>query len=181
MKEIYKKGGQFMGYEGSWSGMRKHLEKEMIADSLKGRVRYGCTTYVGMDGCKIFEVCIDDKQVKRFSWETVNNYFIEKGYKSIEKPYGAIEYWDKFWSLLDKYPLSERTEYKDSEFADALTEYRNQDIKNSVESDNPIVRMFAIIDRRVGKRTLEKLKDTLDEQPEWLKQFYVLRFRAENL
>ena len=170
-----------MGYEGSWSGMRKYLEKEMLADSLKGRIRYGCTTYVGMDGCKIFEVCIDDKQVKHFSWETVNNYFIEKGYKTIEKPHGAIEYWNEFWPLLDKYPLSERTEYKDSEFADALTEYRNQDIKNSVESDNPIVRMFAILDRRVGKRTLEKLKDTLDEQPEWLKQFYVLRFEAENL
>ena len=170
-----------MGYEGSWSGMRKYLEKEMLADSLKGRIRYGCTTYVGMDGCKIFEVCIDDKQVKCFSWETVNNYFIEKGYKTIEKPHGAIEYWDEFWSLLDKYPLSERTEYKDSEFADALTEYRNQDINNSVESDNPIVRMFAILDRRVGKRTLEKLKGALDEQPEWLKQFYVLRFEAENL
>ena len=170
-----------MGYEGSWSGMRKYLEKEMLADSLKGRIRYGCTTYVGMDGCKIFEVCIDDKQVKRFSWETVNNYFIEKGYKSIEKPYGAIEYWDEFWSLLDKYPLNERTEYKDSEFADVLAEYRNQDIKSSVESDNPIVGMFAILDRCVSKRTLEKLKDTLDEQPEWLKQFYILRMEAEKL
>ncbi len=153
----------------------------MLADSLKGRVRYGCTTYVGMDGCKIFEVCIDDKQVKRFSWETVNNYFVEKGYKTIKKPYGAIEYWYEFWSLLDKYSLNERTEYKDSEFTEALAEYRNQDIKNSFESDNPIVRMFAILDRRVGKRTLEKLKDMLDEQPEWLKQFYLLRFEAENL
>lgn len=170
-----------MSYEGSWSGMRKYLEKEMLAESLKGRVRYGCTTYVGMDGCKIFEVCIDDKQVKRFSWETVNNYFIEKGYKSIEKPYGAIEYWDEFWTLLNKYPLKERNEYKDSEFAEALAVYRNQDIQISIQCDNPIVRMFAILDRRVGKRTLEKLKDTLDEQPEWLKHFYVLRFEAESL
>ncbi len=170
-----------MGCEGSWSGMRKYLEKEILADSLKGRVRYGCTTYVGMDGCKIFEVCIDDKQAKRFSWETVNNYFIEKGYKSIEKPFGTVEYWNEFWSLLDKYPLCERTEYKDSEFADALGEYRNQDIKCSIQSDNPIVRMFAVLDRRLGKRTLEKLKDTLAEQPEWLKQFYILRFEAENL
>lgn len=170
-----------LGYEGSWSGMRKYLEKEMLADCLKGRVRYGCTTYVGMDGCKIFEVSIDGKQVKRFSWETVNNYFIEKGYKSIEKPFGAIEYWNEFWSLLDKYPLNKRTEYKDSEFSDALAKYRNQDIKSSIESDNPIVRMFAILDRRLGKRTLEKLKDTLKDQPEWLKQFYILRFNAENL
>ena len=170
-----------MGYEGSWSGMRKYLEKEMLADSLKGRVRYGCTTHIGMDGCKVFDICIDDKQVKRFSWETVNNYFIEKGYKRVEKPYGTTEYWDEFWSLLDKYPINVRTEYKDSEFADALGEYRNQDIKCSNQSENPIVRMFAILDRRVGKRTLEKLKDTLDVQPEWLKRFYILRFEAENL
>lgn len=170
-----------MGYEGSWSGMRKYLEKEMLADSLNGRIRYGCTTYVGMDGCKIFEVCIDDKQVKRFSWETVNNYFVEKGYKSIKNPYGPLEYWDEFRSLLDKYPLNERTEYTDNEFSDALAEYRNQEITKSIQSDNPIVRMFAILDRRVGKRTLEKLKDTSDEQPDWLKQFYVLRFEAEKL
>ena len=48
---------------GSWSGMRKYLEKDMLADSLKGRIRYGCTTYVGMDGCRIFEVCIDGTRI----------------------------------------------------------------------------------------------------------------------
>lgn len=170
-----------MGYEGSWSGMRKYLEEEMLADSLKGRIRYGCTTYVGMDGCKIFEICVDGKQAKYFSKDTVNDYFIEKGYKTIEKPYGAIEYWDEFWSLLDQYPLNDRTEYKDSEFAEALAEYRNQDIKSSILSDNPIVRMFAILDRRVGKRTLERLKDESDKQPEWLRRFYLLRFEAENI
>ena len=26
---------------GSWSGMRKYLEQDMIAESLKGRIRYG--------------------------------------------------------------------------------------------------------------------------------------------
>ncbi|WP_442861330.1 hypothetical protein [Butyrivibrio sp. XB500-5] len=35
----------------SWSGMRKYLENEMLADSLRGRVRYNCTAYVGMDVC----------------------------------------------------------------------------------------------------------------------------------
>ena len=55
---------------GSWSGMRKYLEKEMLAESLSGRVRYNCTTYTGMDGCKIFEVVLDDKVHKQFSYET---------------------------------------------------------------------------------------------------------------
>ena len=34
---------------GSWSGMRKYLEQEMLAECLHGRVRYNCNSYVGMD------------------------------------------------------------------------------------------------------------------------------------
>ena len=54
-------------YEGSWSGMRRYLEHDMLAPCLYGRVRYGCTAYVGMDGSRIFEICIDGRPVKHFS------------------------------------------------------------------------------------------------------------------
>ncbi len=166
---------------GSFSGMRKYLEQEMLAESLKGRIRYGCTTYVGMDSCRIFEVCIDKKQIKRFSWETVNTYFIDSGYAENKNPSGIGEYWLEFWSLLDKYPLNARTEYTDDEFCEALEKYRNQDIQESIASENPLVRMFAILDRRIGKRTLLKLKETIENQPIWLKEFYQLRFDAEDI
>ena len=76
---------------GSWSGMRKHLEQDMLANSLQGRIRYGCTAYVGMDGCHIFDVCIDSEQIKRFSWETVNTYFIDSGYTKNANPSGIGE------------------------------------------------------------------------------------------
>lgn len=165
---------------GSWSGMRKYLEQEMLADSLKWRVRYGCTAYVGMDGCRIFEVCIDGKQVKRFSLETVNSYFIDNGFKSNSEPFGTEEYWSDFWALLNKTPMTERSEYTDEEFCSALERYRNQSIELSVQSSDPIVRMFAILDRRLGKRTLTKLKNDIDDQPEWLHQFYTLRITAED-
>ena len=166
---------------GSWSGMRKYLEQEMLADSLKGRIRYGCTRYVGMDTCHIFEVCIDDNQVKRFSWETVNTYFINNELTQNPNPSGASEYWAEFWELLEKYPIDGRTEYTDEEFCEALETYRNQDIQESINSLNPIVRMFAILDRRVGKRTLVKIKDEVAALPEWLKQFYNLRCEAEGI
>ena len=166
---------------GSWSGMRKYLEQDMLAESLRGRVRYGCTAYVGMDGCRIFEIYIDKEPIKRFSWETVNSYFIDSGYKSDKNPSGIGEYWREFWPLLDKYPLTDRTEYTDGEFSEALEKYRNQDIRESLQSNNPIIRMFAILDRRVGKRTLMKVKDTVEEQPLWLKQFYYLRLAAEEI
>ena len=166
---------------GSWSGMRRYLEQDMLAESLRGRVRYGCTAYVGMDGCHIFEICIDKEQIKRFSWETVNSYFIDSGYTSNKNPSGVGEYWAEFWSLLDKFPISNRTEYTDEEFCDALEKYRNQDIQESMYSSNPIIRMFAILDRRVGKRTLMKTKENIEEQPIWLKRFYQLRLAAEGI
>ncbi len=164
---------------GSWSGMRKYLEQEMLADSLKGRIRYGCTSYPGMDGCRIFEVWVDGKQVKRFSWETVNTYFIKSGLTYNRQPIGFGEYWSEFWTMLEQYPITERTEYTDDEFCEALKEYRNQNILESLQSENPNIRMFAVLDRRVGKRTLANLLESVNLQPEWLQLFYKLRFHAE--
>jgi len=54
-------------------------------------------------------------------------------------------------------------------------------INKAVENINPLVRMFAVLDRRVGKRTLVKLKLSVDRQPEWLRYFYLLRLSAENI
>ncbi len=39
----------------------------MIADSLRGRVRYNWAAYPGMDCCHIFEILIDGKSVIQFS------------------------------------------------------------------------------------------------------------------
>ena len=166
---------------GSWSGMRKYLEQEMLASTLQGRLRYGCTAYVGMDGCHIFDISLDGEQVKCFSWETVNTYFIDNGYSTHPKPNGKGEYWADFWRLMDKYPLAQRTEYTDEEFCQALEIYRNQSIQDSIASQHPIVRMFAVLDRRIGKRTLIKLNEVVDEQPEWLRRFYLLRLHSENI
>lgn len=165
---------------GSWSGMRKYLEKDMLAPSLQGRVRYGCTRFVGMDGCHIFEICVDGQPVKRFSWETVNSYFIHQGYAPKEKPGSIPDYWEGFWTLLGRYPLSERTEYTDKEFCDALTAYRGQDIQSSLFSSHPIVSMFALLDRRVGRGLLSKYAEGLSARPTWLRSFYELRIRAEE-
>lgn len=164
---------------GSWSGMRKYLEKDMLAESLKGRIRYGCTAYAGMDGCRVFEVCVDGAPVRRFSWETVNTYFIEQGYKGNS---GDVRgYWAGFWPLLERYPIDRRTEYTDEEFCQALEAYRNQDIQESLRSGSPIVQMFAILDRRVGRRTLREIQGMMEERPEWLRWFYKLRLNAEKM
>ena len=161
----------------SWSGMRKYLEKDILADSLRGRVRYNCTTYVGMDGCHIFEIFLDDKLFKQFSWETVNSYFIKMGYAEKPDQMTIGDYWKDFWELMDKYPMAERTEYTDGEFAEALEIYRQSEIKENLGSPNPIIKMFALLDRRVGKRTLEKLAASIKEEPELVQKIYEFRVR----
>ncbi len=166
---------------GSWSGMRKYLEQEMSADSLKGRIRYNCTTYIGMDDCHVFEIFIDGKLFKQFSWETVNTYFINNGLTQNKNPYGKNEYWAEFQSLLNRYPPNLREEYTDGEFCNALETYRNTDIHECIHSENPLVRMFAVLDRRVGKRTLAQLKQSINEQPRWLQQIYLLRFSVDSI
>lgn len=165
----------------SWSGMRKYLEQEMLAECLHGRVRYNCTSYVGMDGCHIFEIYIDNILIKQFSWETVNSYFIKYGYKNNSNPIGIGEYWDEFWSLMDTVPIKSRSEYTDVEFCEALEKYRNQSIQDSINSENPLERMFAVLDRRIGKRTLNNVKVSLEKEVEWLQHFYRLRLDSENI
>lgn len=76
---------------------------------------------------------------------------------------------------MDEHPMETRTEYTDEEFAEALEAYRNQDIRESIQSHNPIVKMFALLDRRVGVRTLEKMETSIQEEPEWVQQVYEFR------
>ena len=71
--------------------------------------------------------------------------------------------------------MGTRTEYTDGEFAEALKIYRNSNIQDSINSANPIVKMFAIIYRRVGRRTLDKIKDSMVTETEWLQRIYDFR------
>ena len=169
--------------QGSWSGMRKYLEQEMLAESLKGRVQYICSTGPCMDDFKFFELRVDKKVVKRFSWETVQKYFITSGIRIRTEDYYL--YYDNFWSgffkTLDSYPVGNRDEYTDDEFCASLARYRNQSIEKSIDSADPIERMFAVFDRRTGKRTLLKIKGRMEDEPLWLRDIIKLRLDAEKI
>ena len=169
-----------MGYQGSWSGMRRWLEREMTAEALRGRVRYRCTRYTGMDNDHLYEVFVDGNMVKRFSLETVRDRLKRDGKITEPLAGGVTGYWNGFLDALFSTPMAQREEYTDREFAAALGEYRQQDIQSSLRSANPIVRMFAVLDRRVGKRTLDRLDGNDYSQPEWLRFFYELRLHAEG-
>ena len=67
------------------------------------------------------------------------------------------------------------------DFIHAAVLFLKRDIISALNSDNYLLRIFAYMDRRVGKRTLVKIKDDVETLPEWVKQFYRIRCEAEGL
>lgn len=164
----------------SWSGMRKQLEQEYICDALKGRIQYFATRYrqshdqegrvaVRLDGEEIFKSCY-------YAWQEKREEVIKSNAVSKSE---ATSYWD-YW---DKVHLETRNHggFDQYGFYQAFHEYQNQSIEESLESKDPVVRLFAVLDQRVGKRRLEKIKDSIPSQPAWLQVFYRLRLEAEQL
>ena len=58
---------------------------------------------------------------------------------------------------------------------------KNKSIEKSLVSDNPIVRIFAILDRRLGKRRLLALEESMEQELDWVRAFYVIRMQAEGV
>lgn len=166
----------------SWGGMRKKLEQDYLCESLKGHVQYFVTKYRKTRDCKgRIAIRIDGREV----------------FKSDE-----YEYWMQWWKIkriIDSCIIQFDTEneqgswnnvyhmainnggFDDLNFYEAFYIYDNQNISESLFHENYIVRLLAILDRRVGKRTLIKIADLVEEQPEWLQIFYLLRLKTENI
>lgn len=155
--------------EGSWTGMKKRLEQQLLCSALQGRVTYHFTKYTryGSTG-DCASVCLDGQPIKKFGFMHAISQL---------KKQGVLHEGQYPWDV----PMQEREEYELEEFTCALKTYRNQPIAESLQSSDPIVRMFAIVDRRVGKRTLSRLRDALPEQPEWLRKLYLARMQAEHV
>ena len=155
--------------EGSWKGMKKHLEQEMLCPELKGRISYHYEKYPKFGGTSAcFTLLLDVNVVKRFGFMYAYARLIDQG-RLVSGQY------------FESIPQQERDEYADDEFSQALKKYRNQPIQESIQSNDPIVRMFAILDRRIGKRTLERLKENINDQPEWLRCLYCVRVAALSI
>ena len=66
-------------------------------------------------------------------------------------------------------------------FYNAFAEFDNQSVEMSLKSENLLVRIFAILDRRVGKRKLIRMKETIENEPDTFQEFYAIRMNAEGL
>ena len=63
-----------------------------------------------------------------------------------------------------------------------LGEYLSSDIETCLKSNSPFINTLAVLDRRVGKRRLQKLADKGSSiAPKWAWPFYEARFEVEGI
>ena len=164
----------------SWSDIRKTLEQDRLAPSLRGRVQYFITRYrEAHDDHGRIAIRVDGEEVFKSS---IFNEFKLDG--EIER---RID--EQFPELTGRDRRNKENELlitegaaSDHAFYYAFSEYDTQSIEQSLESKNALVRILAILDRRVGKRRLAAIKERgFDGEPEWVQFFYRLRLKAEGL
>ena len=166
----------------TWSKIRSKLEKEYLAQSLRGHITYFATSYrkchdhegraaILYDGVEILSSNYYEHMISQsINWNKIKDDKLERLESS------SLNNWRKaFEEALNEGIFDQHY------FYNAFQEFDNQSIDQSLASKNPLVRLFAILDRRVGKRKLIKIKDNIEKELDWLKPFYLLRFEAESI
>ena len=162
----------------TWSGIRKKLETDYLCPALRGRVRYFATTYSKCpDNEGRAAILVDGEEIlksnyftySRVLWERARDYRDEQGLN-----------WREAYLKADKTVLDDGL-FDQRDFYMAFQKFDNQSIEASLSSENPIVRIFALLDRRLGKRRLAALEETMENELDWVRPFYLLRMEAEGL
>lgn len=162
----------------TWSGTRKKLEGDYLCPSLRGRVRYFAVTYrKSHDREGRAAILVDGEEVLKGNYFTYTRALWQRERDYQEK---------QGLSLREACLTAERSVLEDGlfdqrDFYTAFQEFDNQRIEASLSSENPIVRIFALLDRRLGKRRLAALEDTIEQELDWVRPFYLLRVEAEGL
>lgn len=159
-----------------WSQIRNKLENEYLAYSLRGHIQYFATSY---SKCPDHEgraaILLDGKEI-------ISGSYYEQWSKAHLLPKDeTLEV-----RLKNEFPFMDNTAVKYGQFDqrcfyDAFNEFDNQSIEQSLANANMLVRIFAVLDRRIGKRRLEKMSGAIAQEPEVFRIFYDIRAESEGI
>lgn len=188
----------------NWKFVKKLLEKEFLCEKLKGHITYDLTNYrpatwyaqhfiMKHDDLVLFTAELHD-----YSWNDRNslyNVWCGERERIKQKVYAMDELaqyeipqsvlgsvTDAIIDHICSAKARDAGVYGVQDIMDAIGSYLHTSIEENLRSEDPFIRVLAILDRRTGKRTLQKLaQQRRTSAPEWAKIFYRLRFKAEGI
>ena len=160
-----------------WSKIKQRLENEFLAEPLKGRVTYFATSY---SKCPDHEgraaIRVDGVEVFKSSYY---EYMMLHSQKCAELEEHSSGHFQAFCDAFDE--AEKAGGFDQSIFYNAFDVFSNQPIEDSLKSELPLVRIFALLDRRTGKRRLTAMKEEMESAPPFIQLFYKLRCEAEGI
>ena len=165
----------------TWSGIRNKLESDYLCPALRGHIQYFATSYSkSADHEGRAAIRVDGVEVLRSNYYT---YFENVWTKFHHLRSTTLKDCDSAKEAINQahaYALEQGT-FDQKVFYEAFGIFDNQSIEKSLTSENPLVRIFALLDRRLGKRRLLALEESMEQELDWVRAFYVIRMQAEGL
>lgn len=168
-----------------WSKLRKRIEN-LICESLRERVKFTVTNYrKAHDQLGRAFISVDKNEVFNMCTLTSNNTLFEKEEEllnALQLKYDVFNE-EQNCSIQDKAHEIIMTEgvFAQYDFFEAVEQYLNSSIEVSLQSNHIIIKILSLIDRRVGKRTLKRIKESIQQEHEIVQFFYTLRCEAERI
>lgn len=159
----------------SWQYLNKQL-KERLCDELRGRITYFLTRYHAVHNAYgRAAIRLDGKELAVFTWN--NSYLLEYAENRLWENNAPKEEYQKL-----EREFAEKCILSEWNFLRAAVDFLQTPVSDALNSENYLLKILAVMDRRVGKRTLQKLveSEVYKSYPEWVRQFYELRLSADG-
>ena len=171
-----------------WSKTRKALN-DRLADCLKNRVNYNFMVYTSTPYKWCTEMPVFYIHVDKKTWFASNPMFYSAAgeYMNEHMNYdlSGDEYWQEYYAKdrdAGLYAIRETGMVDIYKLMSRIHIYINEiNIHDAINGDDYFYRMLAIMDRRIGKRSIKKLLDNIENEPLWIKKYIYLRAGAEGL
>jgi hypothetical protein len=149
-----------------WSKLKSRV-KGFICPELRDRIDFHLTSYrESHDGADKVWITVDGQRVfscKHYPYE----------WAEAKAFYGGLR-GEQVKSL-----LREKEIHGPKDFGDAMRAYLDMPIREALKSTDPLIKAFAFVDRRVGKKRLEMLEIS-DSEHTLVKAFYALRLASAH-
>ena len=174
----------------SWSDLKKQMNG-LLCDSLRDHISYFFTSYHDVHNAYgRATINYNKKEIAVFTWleQFTQTRDIQAQYRKMDNvPSMLVDYQGSVRAYQAANAIAAKEKWMPAcilsewDFVHSVTVYLKTDIAGALSSDNYLLRVFAYMDRRVGKRTLVKIRDEVEKLPDWVKQFYQIRCEAEGI
>ncbi|MGE7687519.1 SF0329 family protein [Peribacillus simplex] len=173
-----------MLYSPKWSKAKKRLSS-FLCEPLRSRVDFQVINYrkahdqlgravITVDKVEILSMCTITAEREEFYRE--RDIRAKSNQYNDDDVTGNLALQDQAHKMLKADGI-----YGQYDFFFALEKYFNSPIEELLKSSDALIRILCLLDRRIGKRTLLKMEETILKEHELIQYFYKLRCDVENI